>query len=215
MRLVSLSFLLALPAVAGAEIKQFAVLSTGRVMEVASVERTGDRVRLALPEGAELVVPARLLVRIDREGRDDPAPAALPANDRAAAPPLDAAPYWDLLRDAATRHALDARLVAAVAEVESRFNPRAQSPKGALGLMQLMPDTARLMGVADPYDPAQNVDGGCRYLRHLLDRFDGDLALALAAYNAGPETVARSGGVPNIAETRLYVDRVLGALARL
>lgn len=114
-----------------------------------------------------------------------------------------------LFRQAEARWGLPTGLVEAVAKAESGFNPKAVSRAGALGLMQLMPSTARSLGVSDPLDPAQNVEGGARYLRELLDRFDGNLALALAAYNAGPGAVARFGGIPPYKETQAYVNRVL------
>ncbi len=113
-----------------------------------------------------------------------------------------------ILREA-TRHGVRPELVRAVIQVESAFNPRARSQKGAMGLMQLMPATAADLHVTDPYDPDQNVRGGVTYLRQLLDRFDGNEELALAAYNAGPEAVARHGNqVPPFRETRNYLDRV-------
>jgi len=117
-----------------------------------------------------------------------------------------------LFREAEARLGLPRGLVEAVARVESGLNPRAVSPAGALGLMQLMPGTARVLGASDPFDPAQNVEAGARYLRHLLDRFGGNLRLALAAYNPGPGAVERHGGVPPYAETRAYVDKVLALL---
>lgn len=115
----------------------------------------------------------------------------------------------DIVNAAARAQSVDADLVRAVIEVESGWDPRAVSPKGAVGLMQLMPDTAREVGVQDPLDPYQNVFGGTAYLRRLLDTFDGDLRLALAAYNAGPGAVRRHGGVPPFQETQRYVEKVL------
>ena len=104
---------------------------------------------------------------------------------------------------------IDPQLVRAVIEVESSFNRRAVSPQGAQGLMQLMPQTARALGVRNAFDPVENVRGGARYLRRLIDRFDGSLELGLASYNAGPETVDRYGGVPPYHETENYVRQVL------
>jgi hypothetical protein len=109
----------------------------------------------------------------------------------------------------ANLHGVDPSLVRSVMRHESGFNPRAVSPKGAQGLMQLMPGTADLMGVSNPFDPEQNIAGGVGYLRLCLDRFNNDVALALAAYNAGPERVARTGGIPAIPETQNYVRNVL------
>lgn len=120
------------------------------------------------------------------------------------------------LLDASERNDLSPRLLAALARQESAWRPSIVSPKGAVGLTQLMPATARALAV-DPRDPSANLHGGARYLRSLIDRFDGDLERALAAYNAGPARVARTGGVPAIRETRAYVativDRLGGAAA--
>lgn len=113
------------------------------------------------------------------------------------------------IRMACGRYGIDYNLVKAVIRTESAFNHQAVSPKGAVGLMQLMPGTSRQLGVINPYDPGQNVDGGVRYLRELLVRFNNNLALALAAYNAGPEAVVKHGGVPPYSETVFYVQRVL------
>jgi hypothetical protein len=123
-------------------------------------------------------------------------------------PAVDAG-YESLVREHAQKHDLRPELVRAVIQVESGFNPRATSPKGAMGLMQLMPATARELGVLNAYDPAENIRGGTLYLRRLLDRYDGDERLALAAYNAGYGAVDRYGrDVPPYRETRDYVRRV-------
>jgi soluble lytic murein transglycosylase-like protein len=123
--------------------------------------------------------------------------------------------YRDLIRETAERHALAPALVESVIRVESNFEPRAVSPKGAQGLMQLMPATAAQLGVRDVFDVRQNVEAGVRHLRDLLDRYRGDVAFALAAYNAGVEAVARHGGIPPFAETRAYVARILQLLQQV
>jgi soluble lytic murein transglycosylase-like protein len=107
---------------------------------------------------------------------------------------------------------VDPALIKSVIANESSFNANAQSPVGAQGLMQLMPETAASLGVKNPFDPAQNVAGGTRYLRSLLDRFKGDTRLAVAAYNAGPNAVEKYGDVPPYSETQSYVKNVLGSL---
>jgi soluble lytic murein transglycosylase-like protein len=114
-----------------------------------------------------------------------------------------------LARTVARRYELDEELVSAVVRAESGYDPAAVSRVGAVGLMQLMPGTAAEMEVHDPFDPEQNLDGGVRYLKWMLDRFEGEVDLALAAYNAGPAAVDRYGGIPPYPETRSYVRRVL------
>lgn len=112
------------------------------------------------------------------------------------------------IEQAAARHNVDANLVRSVVKVESNFNPNAVSRKGAMGLMQLMPGTARSLNVTNPFDPEQNVDAGVRHLKKLLESFGGDIRLSLAAYNAGAGAVARSSGIPRFAETQNYVRRI-------
>jgi len=131
-----------------------------------------------------------------------------PARHAAAIPPRYAAKIAEI----AERYDLSPALMEAVVWQESRWNENARSPVGAQGLAQLMPGTARYLGV-DPSDPFANLEGGARYLREQLDRFGGDLEKALAAYNAGPGRVERSGGVPNIRETKQYVAAIIGRLA--
>jgi soluble lytic murein transglycosylase-like protein len=114
-----------------------------------------------------------------------------------------------LIHEAAKRHGVDKPLVLAVVKVESDFDPAAVSCKGAQGLMQLMPETARLLGVKDCFDPKDNIEGGVKHLRSLLDKFEGRLSLALAAYNAGKDAVLEYGGIPPFPETKGYVEKVI------
>jgi soluble lytic murein transglycosylase-like protein len=139
-----------------------------------------------------------------------PAPATGPAESR----PLPAAgrpaPYLDHIRAASSKYRLPEALILAVMAVESNFDPRALSDKGAMGLMQLMPGTARDLYVSDAWDPAQNIEGGSRYLRLLANQYAGDMVRTLAAYNAGPDAVRRAGdAVPDIPETKEYVRKVV------
>jgi len=155
---------------------------------------------------------------VDASGRivfnNDPVPVPKPAVSPSYTPSSSSAsnapPTYihGLIEQTADYHQMDPDLIRAVVEVESNFNPRAVSPKGAMGLMQLIPGTAHRFGVVNVFDPVQNLDGGTRYLKFLLDMFDGDLELSLAAYNAGENLVARRRSVPAIRETRDYLRKI-------
>ncbi len=131
------------------------------------------------------------------------------ASEPAAAKPISVAQYDALIRAAAIRYRIPENLVRAVMHAESNFDPHAVSPRGASGLMQLMPETAQEMYVKDIFDVQQNIDGGARYLRVLANQFDGDMVKMLAAYNAGPDALKKFGGPPPFEETQAYVRKVL------
>jgi soluble lytic murein transglycosylase-like protein len=177
------------------------------------------RLRLLLCAAAVGVALAATSARADVLEIDEAGNVIVHAAPRPTAPtPSAVAPrrpssLSPLFAMAAARADVSADLLEAVAWTESRFRPGAVSPKGARGPMQLMPATARMLGVTDIADPAQNILGGAAYLRSMLQQFDGDIVLALAAYNAGPGAVRRYGGVPPYAETQTYVERVLARLA--
>ena len=117
--------------------------------------------------------------------------------------------FEDIIREQSAKNGVDENLLKAVIKTESGFNPNARSGAGAMGLMQLMPQTAESLGVLDPYNPEQNVEGGTKYLKKLLSKYDGNKEMALAAYNAGPGTVDRYGGIPPYRETQNYVKSIL------
>jgi soluble lytic murein transglycosylase-like protein len=156
---------------------------------------------------SELNAILRRIAEID----PDPRPAD---GENVGARRADASRFDDLIAQSSGTWRVDNALVKAVVANESAFDPGATSVTGARGLMQLEPETARDLGVMNAYDPAENLNGGTRYLRGLLDRFHGNVTLAVAAYNAGPGTVEKYGGVPPYAETRAYVDNVLESYRR-
>ncbi len=199
---------------------ELVVLDDGRFYKVTSYETRGDSARLTLRAGGRITLPLdRVANVVDDEWvpPDPPEPSAA-APDRSwrfsDGLPVPQVPYGREIYQAARRHGLDPELVAAVVRAESAFDVRALSAKGARGLMQLMPATARRfgLGAADVFDAAANVDAGASYLGWLLDRFDGDLSLALAAYNAGEGTVERYRGVPPFRETRTYIRHIFTTL---
>jgi len=134
-------------------------------------------------------------------------PAAAPETHVSAVMEIDSH-----IENVAVRYGVSKNLIAAIIEAESRYNPRAISPRGAQGLMQLMPETAAILRVDDPFDPRENIDGGVRHFLALMDRFDNNLPLALAAYNAGEQAVIRHRGIPPYRETRQYVRRIMRQL---
>lgn len=175
---------------------------------------TGDTGTVLLSNHASAETP-QMLVAGERTAMPD-APARAPSPEGTRAAPHRAAPtaLREPIRDAARRHAVPESLLTAVVAVESGFDPRARSPKGAMGLMQLMPDTAKRFGVKNAYAVDENLRGGAAYLRWLMDLFADDLTLALAAYNAGEGAVDRAGRrVPPYAETQTYVRKVLAHAA--
>jgi soluble lytic murein transglycosylase-like protein len=183
---------------------EYAVLASGSRLHVDRHETSGGKVRLYNADGY-IEMDAAAVWGYEAEEYVPPAPAPAPATPTPAAQP---APSPSQLADAAAdKYGLPRRLVRSVISRESDFQPQAVSPKGAIGLMQLMPATAEALG-ADPRDPAQNVDAGTRYLRDLLEKYDGGLWHALAAYNAGPGAVDKYQGVPPYRETIDYVGRI-------
>lgn len=167
-----------------------------------------DTVRAAQVPAQELAATALSVDDVASLPSAVGAPVTATSSDATGA--ADVIPYAALFNEAGARHDVEPLLLAAVAKIESAFDPTAISPAGAQGLMQFMPATAAEMGV-DPFDPTSAVDGAARYLRRELDRF-GSVELALAAYNAGPGAVQRHGGIPPFAETQRYVEKVLNAL---
>jgi soluble lytic murein transglycosylase-like protein len=164
--------------------------------------------RIAAIEQRFQMQPAQLPVRADGFAA---AMGKAQGAGRAKGPVIEASrqELATMVQTAAKRHNVDAKLALAVAVAESDLRPEAVSPVGATGVMQLMPDTARSLGVRNIYDPRENIDGGVRYLKQMLNTFNGDVVKAVAAYNAGPEAVKRYAGVPPYPETREYVERVL------
>lgn len=207
-----LAGLLAIVVVAAPASADLVFLTNGRSWSVKAHRLDGAQMILTLRSGGEMSCDAALVERIepDEVAWPEPVPDAPTVVAAATLVPSRSdgpAPYTDLIEPLARQHGVDARLVHAVVATESNYAPQARSRKGAMGLMQLMPSTARQYAVADPYDPKSNLEAGIRHLKSLLDRFD--VPLALAAYNAGEATVRRYGGIPPFRETRSYVSRIL------
>jgi hypothetical protein len=198
--------LLASQALAGVCAAELVFLSTGRTLNVRSHRVDGDQIVLTLRSGGEITCASSFIDRIAPDEVPYPEPD-LPAVDPTPQAPV---PYGELIDKAASREGVDPRLVRAVIQVESAYQASARSRKGAVGLMQLMPDTARRYAVTNPLDPGSNIEAGIKHLKMLLDRFE--LSLALAAYNAGEAAVERFRGIPPYPETQNYVRQVLRLL---
>lgn len=195
---------------------ELVVLAEGSVLKVESHTLQGNRVTLHLPGGGTLQLS---LMRVERIVADEIEDAGVGASELASGEiaigfldthGVPETPYGELIFEAARRHDINPRLVAAMVRAESAFDPRAVSSKGASGLLQLMPATASRFGLAPTglFDPARNLEAGIRYLSWLRDRFDGNTTLVLAAYNAGEVNVDRYGGIPPFRETQTYVRRI-------
>jgi soluble lytic murein transglycosylase-like protein len=200
--LIALSLLFSQALFAG----NLLVLDSGKSMRVQSYRVEGETIQVAINEKSEMAIPLSWVREIRTV--QDPIEPEVPNMADATGQESEFA-YSDLVLSVARKHDVDWKLIAAVMKTESNFNPRAISPKGAQGLMQLMPQTAKLYRVSDPYDPVQNIDAGVRHLKMLLKRYPGKLDLVLAAYNSGEKNVDRYRGIPPFAETRTYVKRVL------
>jgi hypothetical protein len=176
---------------------EYIALRSGQRLHVTGYQLLGDKYRLQLA-GGYVEVPQEEVVSIEPEDQFAPLPA----------PPAVASPFHEIVKAAAVRYRVDEDLISSVIAAESNFDPKAISKRNARGLMQLLPETAARFGVQNIFDPQENIDAGTHYLRELLERYNNDLALALAAYNAGPERVQQFGQVPPYAETTSYVRRV-------
>ncbi len=178
---------------------EYVVLRSGQRLTVTSYELLGDKYRLRVA-GGFVMVAVEDVVTIEPEEVFTPVPVTVQ--------PVALPFYRDLVEAAAKRYNVDADLITSVIAVESNFDPKAVSRKNARGLMQLLPETAARLGVQNIFDPKENIEAGTHYLHDLLQKYDNDLVLTLAAYNAGPEKVQQYGRVPPYAETISYVRRV-------
>lgn len=201
---LGLALALAVVALAPAVRADYAVLRSGARLHISGYERDGERVRLTVDGGTVNVAAADLLA-VEPEEHFVQVPTI---------PVATPGPFGNLIHAAAEKHGVDESLITQVIAVESNFNPRAVSRKRAQGLMQLLPTTAARYSVANIFDPAQNIDAGTHYLKDLLARYQGNLPLALAAYNAGPDMVERYGGIPPFPETQKYVRQITAKVAR-
>ncbi|HEY2546960.1 MAG TPA: lytic transglycosylase domain-containing protein [Candidatus Acidoferrum sp.] len=176
---------------------EYIALRNGQRLHVTGYQLLGEKYRLQIAGGV-VEIPVEEVVSIDAEDSFAPIPTPVSAT----------APFREIVKAAATHYSVDADLITSVIFAESNFDPKAISKKNARGLMQLLPETAARFGVQNIFDPQENIDAGTRYLRDLLQRYNNDMSLALAAYNAGPQRVQQFGRVPPYAETASYIRRV-------
>ena len=187
--------------------------NSGRTLSVKGHRAEGDTLVLELRGGGEIVCESTIVTRFAPDEVPYPEPEVEKPVAVAAVEPASDVPFGAIIDRVSAQQDVPARLVRAVIQVESAYQERARSPKGAMGLMQLMPATARQYGVADPYDPQSNIEAGIKHLKSLMGRLPS-VALALAAYNAGEGAVQRFNGIPPYAETRNYVSRILSLANR-
>ena len=198
-------------------IAELVVMTDGQVLKVESFERHEDRISLGLPDGGRLTLAMDRVARIleDEIVDSPPTPERYRVGDLRLwfeePQGVPDTPFGELIYETSRRYQVNPTIVAAMVRAESAFDPWAVSPKGAMGLLQLMPATAKRFGLSDRqfFEPAENLDAGVRYIKWLGERFDGDLALVLAGYNAGEAMVQRNEGVPPFRETNNYIQRVL------
>lgn len=200
-------------AVAAPAFAEIVVLTSGRTLSVKGHRIDGDSVVLMLRTGGEVTCDRSFIQKVlpDEvpypEPQRDEGEESAGGQDRAAAELLQGTPFGEIIATVSEVHGVDPMLVRAVIEVESNYRPRARSPKGALGLMQLMPATARAYQVRNPFDPRANIEAGIKHLKSLIDKFG--VELGLAAYNAGEGAVKKFNGIPPYRETRNYVSKIL------
>lgn len=199
---------------AGPAHAELVILTSGRTLSVISHRVDGDRIVLQMRNGGEVTCDRTVVERIvpDEVPHQEPkaanaAAAAAPDEVPGAAPRLPSTRYGEIILSVARAHGVDPMLVQALIHVESNYRPTARSQKGAMGLMQLMPATARQYNLRNPYDPTANIAAGVKHLKTLIDRWG--VELALAAYNAGEGAVKKFNGIPPYRETRTYVSRIL------
>jgi membrane-bound lytic murein transglycosylase B len=215
-RLAVLTCVLGAAGSAGAS-AEIVFMTSGRTVSVKSHANVGESVVLTLRSGGDVTLDKTLIEKIEPDEVPHPDPAP-PVVERAAPVPAAQAERGSLLRDtayseliasAAEAHGVNPMLVQALIQVESNYKPKARSSKGAMGLMQLMPSVAREYKLRNAYDPAANIAAGVQKLKGLLDRWGGDVALALASYNAGEGAVIKFNGIPPYRETQTYVAKIL------